>query len=88
MARDHVKGNMHVVNDQLIDPDAVEILSNQIGGNLLCQQNSNVWDSFDLSDTGLYPRQPAPNSVNGNRVGRCVLASPATEGGPPGPGPF
>jgi hypothetical protein len=88
MARDQVSGNMNVVNNQLLDPDAIEILSNQIGGNLLCQQNSNVWDSFDLSDTGLYPRQPAPNTVNGNRVGQCVLASPATEGGPPGPGPF
>ena len=89
MARVDVGGNMLVLQDHLADPDAVEIIGNSIDGNLVCQQNSMVWDSIDISPTGdLYPRLPAPNTVNGHRVGQCVLASPATEGGPPGPGPF
>jgi hypothetical protein len=88
MARDNVGGNMRVLNDKLADPDAIEILSNQITGNLLCLGNSMVWDSFDLSDTGLFPRQAAPNTVTGHRIGQCVLSSPMTDGGPPGPGPF
>jgi hypothetical protein len=88
MARDQVGGNMQVIGDKLADPDAVEILSNRVTGNLICNQNSNVWDSFDLSDTGLFPRQPAPNTVGGHRIGQCVLSSPTTEGGPFGPGPF
>ena len=78
---------MRVIDDQMADPDAIEIVLNQIQGNLNCQDNSMVWDSGDLSED-LYPRAPQPNTVGGNRIGQCVLASPATEGGPPGPGPF
>jgi hypothetical protein len=78
----HVGGNVVVVNNNLADPDAVEILDNRIMGNLVCQQNSMVWDSADLSETSLFPRLPEPNTVNGNRVGQCVTASP------PGSGPF
>jgi hypothetical protein len=87
MARDQVGGDVHVLNDQLADPDAIEIVLNHIQGNLVCQNDSMVWDSGDLSDD-LFPRVPQPNTVDGNRVGQCVLASPATEGGPLGPGPF
>jgi hypothetical protein len=85
--RNHVGGNMRMINDQLADPDAIEILSNQIAGNLNCQQNSQVWDSADETEA-LYPRVPGPNTVGGKRIGQCVLASPATEGGPLGPGAF
>ncbi len=87
VARVHVAGNMRLVNDQLADPDAIEIISNQISGNLSCQQNSQVWDSAEETE-GLYPRVPLPNTVYGKRLGQCVLASPTTEGGPLGPGPF
>jgi hypothetical protein len=87
VARVRVSGNLSMVNDQLADPDAIEILSNHIAGNLLCQQNSQVWDSAEESKS-LYPRAPEPNTVLGHRIGQCVLASPASEGGPPGPGPF
>jgi hypothetical protein len=80
---DQVGGNVIVVNNNLADPDAVEILDNTIMGNLVCQQNSMVWDSAELSEMGsLFPRQPEPNTVNGNRVGQCVTASP------PGTGAF
>jgi hypothetical protein len=86
MARDQIGGSMHVVNDRAADPDAVEILSNQIGGNLICLKNSMAWDSFDLGDS-LYPRGWAPNTVNGNRIGQCVTAPPLTPGGA-SPGAF
>ncbi len=89
VAREHVGGNVHLINNQLADPDAIEILENQISGNLLCEQNSQVWDSFEEVPGGeLFPRVPDPNTVSGHRVGQCVLASPETEGGSSGPGPF
>jgi len=83
----HINGNVSLIDNQLADPDAIEILSNKISGNLACQQNSNVWDSSDAGES-LYPREPHPNTVLGMRSGQCVHASPATEGGPLGPGPF
>ncbi len=87
IARANVSGNVRLVNDQFADPDAIEVISNQIAGNLTCQHNSRVWDSADEGEA-LYPRAPEPNTVHGVRSGQCVLASPATEGGPLGPGPF
>jgi hypothetical protein len=86
-ARVDIGGNASYVNNQLADPDAIEIVSNHIHGNLSCQGNSMVWDSGDLSDA-LFPRVPQPNTVDGRRSGQCVLASPTTSGGPPGPGAF
>jgi hypothetical protein len=89
VARVHVGGNVDLINNQLADPDAIEILSNQISGNLLCQRNSQVWDSAEHVPAGpLFPRDPEPNTVSGHRVGQCVLASPEIEGGPSGPGAF
>lgn len=79
---DQVGGNVVLINNALADPDAVEILDNTIQGNLVCQQNSMVWDSAELSETALFPRLPEPNTVGGQRVGQCVTASP------PGSGPF
>jgi hypothetical protein len=90
VARTHVSGNVNLINNQLADPDAIEILTNEISGNLLCQQNSQVWDNAESAPGGpLFPRDATPaNKVSGNRVGQCVLASPTTAGGPSGPGPF
>lgn len=85
---DQVGGNVVVVNNTLADPDAVEILDNTIKGNLVCQDNSMVWDSLDLVEGALFPRLPQPNTVGGHRVGQCVLSSPTSLGGPLGPGPF
>jgi hypothetical protein len=87
LIRLHVSGNMRVKENQLADPDAIEILSNVIHGNLVCVGNSQVWNSADLTEE-LFPRAPEPNTVFGRRRGQCVLASPETEGGEPGPGPF
>jgi hypothetical protein len=88
LARLHVGGSVNVINNQLADPDAIEILANNIARNLNCQGNSMVWNSADLTEGVLFPRRPEPNTVNGKRHGQCVLASPETEGGEPGPGPF
>jgi hypothetical protein len=85
--RVHAAHRVAFEHNQLADPDAIEILDNHIGGDLVCHDNSMVWDSSDLGP-GLYPRQPQPNTVLGARVGQCVLASPPTDSSPPGPGPF
>jgi hypothetical protein len=81
-----IDGSVHILNNQLADPDAVEILDNDIGGNIVCQQNSMMWDSADITES-LYPRQWEPNRVAGIRVGQCVTAPPLTLGGT-SPGPF
>jgi hypothetical protein len=87
VARVQVGGNLRMLGNQLADPDAIEIVANQIQGNLMCLANSQVWDSSEVGK-GLFPRTPGPNTVLGKRLGQCVLASPTTEGGPLGPGPF
>src|SRR5262249_12279283 len=87
LARDQIGRNAILTDNDLADPDAIEILSNTVSRNLICQRNSMVWNSFEPT-SALFPRTPAPNSVGGQRIGQCVLASPTTEGGQPGPGPF
>jgi len=89
-ARVHVIGDLKVTGNKVADPDAIEILSNAVHKNLACQGNSQVWDSAEANSMSmaLYPRVPQPNTVDGKRSGQCVLASPATMGGPSGPGPF
>ena len=79
--------NVVVRNNQLADPDAIEILANHIQGNLTCRGNSMTWNSEDISNK-LFPRKPLPNTVGGKRAGQCVLSSPTKPGGPRGPGPF
>jgi len=53
-----------MLNNQLADGDAIEILDNDIGGNIVCQQNSMMWDSADITEE-LYPRMWEPNRVSG-----------------------
>jgi hypothetical protein len=88
LARLNVGASMRLVNNQLADPDAIEIIANNISRNLNCQGNSMVWNSSDATPEVLFPRVPQPNTVGGRRIGQCRLASPETEGGEPGPGPF
>jgi len=83
----HVGGEMVIRNNTLADPDAIEILANNIQGNLVCRGNSMTWDSADKGNS-LFPRIPQPNTVAGKRAGQCVLSSPTKPGGPSGPGPF
>jgi len=92
-----VHGNLLVLHNKMGDPDAIEILSDNVHKNLVCRNNGHpsgmppgtqpVWDSADTG-SDLYPRQAEPNTVHGHRIGQCKLASPATQGGPLGPGPF
>jgi hypothetical protein len=86
LARDSVGRNVNILHNQLADPDAIEIIGNQIGNNLVCQGNSMVWNSVETGE-GLFPREPLPNEAR-HRVGQCVLSSPLSEGGSLGPGPF
>jgi hypothetical protein len=83
-------GSATLTDNKTADPDAIEILTNTIVGDLSCNKNTSVWDSEEAAfgQTGVYPRTPEPDTVDGSRIGQCVLASPATEGGSPGPGPF
>jgi len=84
-----VRGDVRLVNNQLADPDGIEILANQISGDLVCRQNSMVWDNAEAGFPGLFPRTPPlTNTVKGDRVGQCVLSSPVNQGDLPGPGPF
>lgn len=88
-ARVHVGGNARYVNNQLADRDGIEILANDITGNLACRSNSMVWDSAEIPQNGaLFPRTPEPNTVGGRRSGQCVYSSPTTENGPLGTTPF
>jgi len=82
-----IDGGVHMLNNQLADPDAIEILDNDIGGNLVCEQNSMMWDSADIAEDALYPRLWEPNRVAGTRVGQCVVAPPLTPDGT-SPGAF
>jgi len=85
-----VGGSINFDDNQLADPDGAELTTNVVNGNFSCHGNSYVWDSGEASfgQSGLYPRTANPNTVGGTRYGQCVLASPATQGGPSGPGAF
>jgi len=83
----HVGNTVVMYQNKLADPDAIEILSNNITGNLICRANSRTSDNGDIGPN-LFPRQPEPNTVGRNRIGQCVLSSPNTKTDKPGPGPF
>lgn len=89
-ARVKIGRDLLMLKNTLNDPDAIEILSNTVDHNLVCFGNTSVWDSAEASfgQTTVYPRTAEPNTVGHHRLGQCVLASPATQGGTPGPGPF
>jgi hypothetical protein len=82
-----IDGGVHLLGNQLADPDAIEVLDNSIGGNIVCQQNSMMWDSADITDA-LFPRLWEPNTVGGQRVGQCVIAPPTDSPSGVSPGPF
>jgi hypothetical protein len=84
----HINGNVTLTDNQLADPDAIEVTAGHFNGNLSCTGNSAVWDNNEGPSGNLFPRTPNPNTVTGTRSGQCVLASPTTSTGSPGPGPF
>jgi hypothetical protein len=83
-----IGGDLVIDNSHLADPDAIEILSNHVSGELDCQGNSMVWDSAEARQNHVFPRIPQPNTVLGGREDRCRLSSPTKPGGPLGPGAF
>jgi len=89
VARAHVGGSVALIYNRLADPDAIEVVANDISRDLYCGQNSQVWDSAEAVPGGpTFPRVPDPNMVGGRRLGQCVHEGPIIEGGPPGSGPF
>jgi hypothetical protein len=91
VANVRVGGNLRFRSDKLGDPDAIEILGNNVRKNLICVGNTSVWDSAENPSNpmgALFPRMAQPNKVHGARVGQCVKSSPLTQGGPSGPGAF
>jgi hypothetical protein len=76
--RDHVGGNVvfsnnaSVINGLVnppvpgeVDPDSSEIMTNMIGGNLICQGNTPA-AQVNPDDGG------QPNTVGGNKIGQCA----------------
>ncbi|HZU60956.1 MAG TPA: hypothetical protein VE983_08320 [Solirubrobacteraceae bacterium] len=78
IARNRVQ-NLQLTENQLADPDAIEVLSNRVLGNLACEENSQVWDSAETGH-GLFPRKLERNHVAGQREGQCVRASRIKKG--------
>jgi hypothetical protein len=92
VGRDDVEGSVTIDNNEMADPDAIEVFSNYISKNLACHGNSHpsagppgdepVWDSGEATfGTAIYPRHGQPDTVEGTRSGQCVKATPITQGG-------
>ena len=78
MLRNHVGGNLIFSKNsgtQTGDeppfigvPDSSEIVSNVVGGNLICHGNT---PAAQIGDAGLEPGN-GPNTVSGNKIGECA----------------
>lgn len=78
--RNSVSGNMSVTDSMMADPDANEVLTNRVWGNLACAGNDPVVQYGDSSGS--------PNRVSGNASGECgfnVLQPDPAPNGPPTP---
>ena len=62
--RNHVGGTVSVTNNTFADPDATEIATNTISGNLACSGNS---PAAQVGDSG-----GQPNIVRGRKTGECA----------------
>lgn len=72
--RDTVGGNFDVLDNHMGDPDAMEVNSNKVGGNLTCAGNSPAVQFGDGHGT--------PNLVIGNAYGECGFGVLAPEPAP------
>jgi hypothetical protein len=61
--RNAVRGNVLIAQNVMADPDANEIVTNVIGGNLACVHNNPAAQEGDS--------QGAPNVVAGRKLGEC-----------------
>jgi hypothetical protein len=79
--RDHVGGSISVLRNTMADPDATEILTNVIGGNIICAGNNPAAQYGDSSGS--------PNIVSGFGAGECAFSvkspNPSTPGSPLAP---
>ena len=77
--RDKVSGSVTFSNNKMADPDANEVLTNRIQGNLICVGNTPANEFGDSHGT--------PNVVGGFAVGQCGFPvrkpNPAPAPGPP-----
>jgi hypothetical protein len=78
VARDSAE-NISLTDNKFGDPDAIEVLSNQVSNELSCRGNSHVWDTAETGH-GLFPRKLARNHVGGEREGQCRRASRVKKG--------
>jgi hypothetical protein len=62
--RDHVGGSVTLIGGRFGDPDAMEIVTNVIGGNLACFNNNPMAHVGDS--------QGSPNVVGGQKRGECA----------------
>jgi hypothetical protein len=68
--RDTIGGSFTYSDNTFFDPDASENLTNTVGGNLLCTNNSPAVQYGDSSEGGFTP---APNTVSGFATGECAF---------------
>jgi hypothetical protein len=64
MIRTNVAGDVRVIGNRFGDPDAMEIVTNTVGGNLACFNNR---PAAQVGDSG-----GAPNVVGGQKRGECA----------------
>lgn len=63
LIRSQIGGNVRISHNRMGDPDAMEIVTNEIAGNLVCLDNV---PHAQVGDSG-----GAPNVVGGAKVGEC-----------------
>ena len=76
--REDVSGSMTINNNKMADPDAMEINSNQIAGDLTCMRNSMAWDSSEASKNPRGCRSRTRSTEPGSASACCPVPSPIT----------
>jgi len=61
--RNHVAGSVIYRQNSFADPDAGELVTNTVGGNMICLGNS---PQVQIGDS-----EGSPNVVQGNALGEC-----------------
>ena len=75
--RNHVRGDLFDANNTMFDPDAGEVLTNVVHGNIACFNNSPVVQYGDSMGS--------PNQVRGRAFGECAFSVKQPNPAPSGP---
>ncbi len=75
--RNHVRGDLFDANNTMADPDAGEVLTNVVRGNIACFHNSPVVQYGDSAGS--------PNQVRGHAFGECAFNVRQPNPAPSGP---